>query len=158
MVSNAAGQGDRSPFPNSRISQGTSYNTRSRGSGWKPRSVERHLEECWGPGRDPGRRPRGCLPARPVGGWRARVRAVEVVEGHLGCVLLGVVEVLAVIPKPGCDDLARYRHPAGPSSPAACVRGPGQLPCPPRTVGRLTLRGRRRNLPRLSETTWKTGG
>lgn len=51
---------------------------------------------------------------------RARGGAHDPTQRHLGRVLLGVVQVLAVVPEPRREDLSADRHAAGPSCATTC--------------------------------------
>lgn len=50
----------------------------------------------------------------------ARRRAHDPSQRHLGRILLGVVEILAVVPEPRSEDLSADRHSAGPRCATTC--------------------------------------
>jgi hypothetical protein len=54
----------------------------------------------------------------PLLGGRTRIRSSQPLDGTLGSIFSGIVEILAVIPETSCESLAMNSHSARPSSSA----------------------------------------
>jgi hypothetical protein len=93
----------------------------------------------------------------PRGG--AGTRTAQVLQCHLGGILLGVVDILPVIPVSSRDVLTLNGHGAGPSGASAFFTLNQKISQgTDRTWAMPKMREISRSIPRLSETIWKTGG